>query len=119
MEESLFLRQDIELLDIVFQEIERDYKIVKEIIGGKNEESEILASLQSFSLKGGHDQVARGLLYGYLLGHPWTKFLLLTSRDSFKTICLTLAQVLPKLRVTTKAVDFLFILMKTESPVYP
>ena len=119
MEESLFLRQDIELLDIVFQEIESDYKIVKEIIGGKNEESEILASLQSFSLKGGHDQVARGLLYGYLLGHPWTKFLLLTSRDSFKTICLTLAQVLPKLRVTTKAVDFLFILMKTESPVYP
>lgn len=119
MEEGLFVKQNIELLDIIFQEVESDYKAVKDIIGGKHDESEILAALQSFSLKGGHDTVARGLLLGYLQGHLWTKFLLLTSRDNFKTICKTLTQVLPKLKSTTKAVEFLMTLMKTESPAYP
>ena len=69
MEEGLFIKLDIELLDISLQELENDHKTVREVIGGKTDESDILASLQNFSLKGGHDQVARGLMIGYLLGY--------------------------------------------------
>lgn len=119
MDESLFHRQDIELLDQGFQEIEGDYKTIRELIAGKNDESEILACLQGFSLKGGHDVVVRGLLYGYLLGYPWNNFLLLTSRDNFLALCNALVLSLTKLKSPQKAIELLFTLHKTESPAYP
>ena len=39
------------------------------MIGGKTDESEVLATLQSYSLTGNHDHLAKGLMCGYLLGH--------------------------------------------------
>jgi hypothetical protein len=69
MDDSLFIRQEIEILDPAFQEIENDYKTIRDMIGGKTDESEVLATLQSYSLTGNHDHLAKGLMCGYLLGH--------------------------------------------------
>jgi hypothetical protein len=119
MEESLFAKVDIELLDLGLQELENDYKTIKELVSGKGDESEIIAGLQGFSLKGAHDQVVRGLFYGFLLGHPWFNFLLLTSRDGFMVLCKSLVVSLPKLKNPMKAVELLFALIKIDSPGYP
>ena len=119
MDEGLFIRQDFELLDQGYQELENDYKAIRELTSGKTDESEILASLQGFSLKGGHDTVVRGLLYGYLLGYPWSNFLFLTSRDNFLALCNALVLSLTKLKSSQRAVELLFSLLKTESPAYP
>lgn len=119
MEDSLFIRLDVEILDSNLQEIENDYKIIKELISGKSDESEIIAGLQGFSLKGAHDQVVRGLFYGYMLGYPWSNFLLLTSRDNFMVLCKSLVVSLPKLKNPTRAIELLFALIKIDSPGYP
>jgi Integrator complex subunit 3 N-terminal len=118
MEESLFTKLDFEILDLAFQEIEADYKVIRDMIGGKIDESEVLASLQTYSLTGRYDGLAKGLMYGCLLGHNWINYLLLTSRDNFKIICSSLALILSKLKSTNKAIDLLFSLIKTESPAF-
>ncbi|CAG9314332.1 unnamed protein product [Blepharisma stoltei] len=118
MELSLFEKSEIELVDGALEEIEENFIYVRDLIGLKTDESEILAILQTRSIQGEHEIISRGVLYGILTGMDWLSYLLLTSRDNFQTACNTLSMMLPKLKSTQRAVWLFTQLWKTESPAF-
>ena len=92
---------------------------VRDLIGHRTEESEIIALLQGKSAQGEHNTIVKGLVYGVLAGHDWLNYLLLTSRDQFSTACSTLACVFGKLKFPQRAFWLFEQLWRVDSASFP